>query len=796
MRRHDGVYRWYLFRAEPVHDERGNVVKWYGMNVDIEDRKRMEEALRRSEAQLADAQRLSQTGSLILIPASQQISWSEETARIYGYDAILKPTVELILQRVHPEDAAGVREQIELAAKGQTSFDYRHRLLMPDGSVKYLHVLAHAVINESGQNEIVGALTDVTAAKRAEDALRRSEAYLAEAQRLSRVGSFGWTPSTGEIHWSEESYRIFEVDPNVKPTIELVVQHVHPDDRELVQQAIEQVSQGGQDFDLTHRLLMPSGAIKYVHVLSHAVRDPSGHMEVIGALMDVTAARRAENAVRRSEAFLAEAQRLSRVGSFGWTPSTGETHWSEQSYRIFELDPRVKPTMELVMQHVYPDDIALVRQWFDLASAGEQDLDVMHRLLMADGSVKYVQVLSHALQDGSGKLEIVGAIMDITAARRAEEALRENEQRFRDYAETASDWLWESGPDHRFTQISVRLKAAGIDPASAVGMTRWEAAACVEEEPEKWRNHKTTLDAHLPFRGFDYRLSRDDGSVLYVSTSGKPKFDSEGRFLGYRGVGTDITASVRAEQAEQALQRAQTELAHVTRVTTLGELTASIAHEVNQPLAAIVANGDACLRWLGREPPNVGKARESVESMIGDGNRASQVVSRIRTLSKSSSPHQAPLNVNDVIDEVVLLVQREVMDSDVSVRLALAPVLPTVFGDRVQLQQVLINLVINGIQAMAPIVDRPRELTICSRRFEEADQVLIAVSDSGIGIDSDTANRLFDAFFTTKSSGLGMGLSICRSIVEAHGGRVWASANEGPGATFQFTLKANKEAAS
>jgi C4-dicarboxylate-specific signal transduction histidine kinase len=341
----------------------------------------------------------------------------------------------------------------------------------------------------------------------------------------------------------------------------------------------------------------------------------------------------------------------------------------------------------------------------------------------------------------------------------------------------------------------VRLKAAGVDPSLAHGLTRWDYAGdSVEEEPEKWRRHRATLDAHLAFRGFAYRVARPDGSTLYVTTSGKPRFDADGRFLGYRGIGTDITATVRADQAEMALHQAQTELAHATRLTTLGQLTASIAHEVNQPLAAIVANGDACLHWLRRDPPDLGKANDSVQAMINDGNRASDVVRRIRGLAKYSSPHSTLVNVNDVIEEVILLVRREVISSQVTVQLDLAQDLPSVLFDRVQLQQVIINLVVNSIQAMADVGDRPRALLIRSLRNGDG-KVLIAVTDTGAGIAPDTARRLFEAFFTTKSTGMGIGLSICRSIIEAKGGRIWATANDGPGATFQFTLNADQEAA-
>ncbi len=509
-----------------------------------------------------------------------------------------------------------------------------------------------------------------------------------------------------------------------------------------------------------------------------------------GGNTDIEDREQAEQALRRSEAYLAQAQRLSLTGSFGWAPCSGNIHWSEESFRIFEFDPAVKPTIEMVLQRVHPGDLALVRQAIDSVSEGDQDFDLTHRLLMPDRSVKYVHVLSHAIRDQAGHLEVVGALMDVTAAKRTEDALRENEERFRDYAETASDWLWESGPDHRFTHISGRLKAVGIEPTWAVGLTRWDAANETDGDPEKWRRHRATLDAHRPFRGFTYKMIRDDGSPLYITTSGKPRFDADGGFLGYRGVGTDVTAVVRADQAEKALLQAQAELSHVTRVTTLGELTASIAHEVSQPLSAVVTNGEAGLRWLAAANPDIEEARHAVERIIRDAHRASAVIKRTRQLSKKADPEKVPLDINDVINDAVLLVQREAASHHVSIRLELASGVPKVRGDRVQLQQVIINLAINGIEAMATISDALREILIRSCPHE-ADQVLVAVQDLGVGIDPDNANRLFNPFFSTKSAGMGMGLSICRSIIEAHGGRVWASPNVGRGAIFQFTLRAH-----
>ena len=432
----------------------------------------------------------------------------------------------------------------------------------------------------------------------------------------------------------------------------------------------------------------------------------------------------------------------------------------------------------------HPDDVAglseAFRSMWTSGIAGEAEA----RLRRFDGEYRWFLFRTQPLRDQAGKIiEWCGAATDIDDRKRTEAALRESEQRFRDYAETASDWLWETGPDHRFETSRI----PGI-----VGMFRWEIASDVESEPEKWRQHRATLEAHLPFRDLVYRSVNLVEAPLYVRVSGKPFYDASGHFLGYRGVATDITAAIRADQAERALRKAQVELAHVTRVTTLGELTASISHEINQPLAAIVANAAACLRWLDRTPPNPKEARRSVEYIINDSNRATEVIQRIRALAKKAEVEMVELDLNEVIGQVMALVQRELVSHEVSLRMELATTLPRIVGDRVHLQQVIINLVTNGIEAMSVLTDRPRELVIRSGQDDKS-RVFLTVTDCGAGISNENMDRIFNPFFTTKPSGMGMGLSICRSIVEAHGGRLSACRNDGRGATFQFVMPSYQE---
>jgi two-component system, LuxR family, sensor kinase FixL len=398
---------------------------------------------------------------------------------------------------------------------------------------------------------------------------------------------------------------------------------------------------------------------------SHAIGRFLVSLAAIGVTTILALGRqRAEDAWRRSETYLLEGQRLSRTGSFSWNIATEEQTWSEEIFRIYEYDRVVKPTLDLVRRRSHPDDASILRQAFEQASGGAQNIDLTHRLLMPDGSVKHVKVLAHPARDAANNVEYIGILMDITAAK----------------------------------------------------------------------------------------------------------------------------------QAEEALQAAQASLAHVTRVTALGELTASIAHEVNQPLAAIVTYGDAGLRWLNREVPELDEVRSAVERMIDCANLAGEVIARLRALSRKTASDKMRLDINEVVNEVLSLIRREVSNHQVLVRLDLASPLAAVFGDRVQLQQVILNLLINGIQAMAAVDDRPRELLIRSRQHN-FNQILVEVHDSGVGISPEHVGQLFNAFFTTKTDGMGMGLSICRSIIEVHGGRIWASHNDGPGTTFHFTLPAHRAVA-
>jgi len=367
---------------------------------------------------------------------------------------------------------------------------------------------------------------------------------------------------------------------------------------------------------------------------------------------------------------------------------------------------------------------------------------------------------------------------EISERRRAEEVLRKQAS----LLDLAHDAIMVGGLDDRITYWS----------AGAAAMYGWQKEEVVDRVayeflgtlfPVSFERIREEVIREGRWDG-ELTHTRRDGTQIVVASRWALQRDEEQRPVAILQINTDIT---KPKRAEEALQKAQSELAHVARLTTMGELTASIAHEVNQPLAAVVTNGEACLQWLAAEPPNLDEVRKTVTKIVRDGERAGEVIRRIRSFLKKTPSQMGPLDINELIRGVVVLTHAEVMRNTISLQTDLAPDIPTVLGDHIQLQQVILNLIVNAIEAISATNDRPRQLVVGSHRHG-LDQVVVAVRDSGVGIDPSDLVHLFDAFFTTKPNGMGMGLSISRSIIEAHGGRLWATPNEGGGATFQFTL--------
>jgi PAS domain S-box-containing protein len=550
-------------------------------------------------------------------------------------------------------------------------------------------------------------------------------------------------------------------------------------------------------------------------------RDDRGHL--LGTLEtnnNITDRKRAEDALRRSqETYLAEAQQLSHTGSFGWNISSGEIFWSEESFRIFGYDSKSKPSIESVVQRVHPDDRALVQQVLDRAANDHQDFDLEHRLLMPDGSVKHLHVVGHFVRDEPGRLQFMGALMDITARRKAEEALRTSEQRYRHLFHNMPVALWRVNT-RGLMELFEGLHAEGVTDLSAYMdrhpdfLSRAMDAAPIEEANVRalqmfgardlseltasgvrhWQESPGTYRRILEsrFRGEptyqeETKVVTLDGSVIDVlMTAARPGLvtDPGISILGF----IDVSERIRAQER---LAQVQADFARSARLSVLGELAASIAHEVNQPLAAMRTNGETGLRWLNRSEPNVPKARELMERVLTDADRASDIIARIQAMAAGRAPQQAALGLHDVIEESLLFLRHELQSKGVSVSLDLAPALPQVTGDRTQLQQVVVNLAINAVQAMAQSGTSRRSIFIRTM-LSDPETVCCAIEDSGPGIDPTHLPHLFDSFFTTKDSGMGLGLPISRSIIEAHDGHIRAD-NQSTlgGARFSFALPVN-----
>jgi PAS domain S-box-containing protein len=478
-----------------------------------------------------------------------------------------------------------------------------------------------------------------------------------------------------------------------------------------------------------------------------------------------------EGALRSSQMYLAEAQRLSQTGSFGWNTSSGEIFWSEESFRIFGYDSAPSVTLEMALERVHPEDKALVQRTLDCASGDGKDFDYEHRLLMPDGSVKYVRVVAHAVRDRTGIPRFVGALMDVTAAKRSEDALRESEQRFRDFTESASDWYWETGPDHRFIAHIVseeQLDTIGVLPTSRIGKVRWDFARDLEEEPEKWRLHMATLDAHKPFRDFRYRAASRDGSEVYISASGKPVFDPEGRFLGYRGVASHITAAVRAAMLEEALLEAK----------VVGD---NIAHDLRTPLTRVRLRLER-----GREHAATLEELRAVadQAIAGLDQSLTTITALLRITEIEHSRRRegfSEVQLAPLIREAADLYDPIAENKGVTLRVNAADG-PIVRGDRDLLFEAVANLVDNAVK-FTPEGGRV-ELALLHQEGE----TVIRVSDTGPGIPEIEREAVTQRFYRSDQSrntkGLGLGLSMVAAIIKLHSFRFRIS--PGPGCTVEI----------
>jgi PAS domain S-box-containing protein len=890
------------------------------------ERKQAEDALRRSETYLAEAQKLSKTGSFGWKIGSGEIQWSEESFRIFEYDRTMKPSAELILQRVHPEDMALVKNLITGASHEEKDFDIEHRLAMPDGSVKYLHIVAHAERDESGKIEFIGAVMDVTVAKEAEDKirliintvpgllwtarpdgwvdflnqrwleytgmnleqglgwawqpgyhpddlgnvlskwraavaegkplevearlrrfdgeyrwfvkrafplfddarrvlgwyggnidihdlkqaeekLRRIENYLSEGQRLSHTGSWAWSAKTKEnVFWSREQYRIYGFDPEMTIVPYTAArERVHTEDGNFFDETFHQALREERDFEMDHRIVLPGGELKHIHVVGHPVLNHSGELlEYIGTIMDVTEQVQARAAlegafskIKKSEASLR--QIIDTIPALAWSlEADGSADFVNLRWSNYTGLTTEQARGWGWKSAIHPDDIGWFSEQRRITLASGKPSELEARLRRYDGQYRWFIHRAEPLLDEQGRIvKWYGTNTDIDDRKRAEEALRRSENYLAEAQRLTHTGSWvfniltgalvHSSEEHR--------RLFGFDPEKGVPSFD-ELVSRIHPEDRTFALRE--FDATIPSgKDFDahFRIVLPDGAIRYVYGTGHPVFSPSGEVHEFIGMVMDVTERKRAEEA---LRQAQADLAHVSRLTTMGELTASIAHEVNQPLTAVVNNANASISLLPKDTTDLDEVRDALTEIIEDANRASDVIARVRQLAKRAPVEKSLLDLRDVVQDVLGLARFESATRRVTIHTDLPMDLPSVFGDRVQLQQVLLNLVINGMDAMNKIEESKRVLTIYGRRETHAGalEARLSVEDSGVGFKPAEVDRLFEAFYTTKPQGMGMGLAISRSIIEAHGGRLWAEPNQGPGATFLFTLPVANNATS
>jgi PAS domain S-box-containing protein len=501
-----------------------------------------------------------------------------------------------------------------------------------------------------------------------------------------------------------------------------------------------------------------------------------------------------EEKLRQSEAYLAEAQRLSHTGSWARVSATGEMrYWSEECYRVLGFDLRDgMPRFETFLQRVHPEDRAKVREITAAAGRDKIDYETDYRIIHPGGDIRDIHVVAHPIFNPSGDLvEYVGTVMDVTERKRAEEKLRQSEAYLAEAQKLThtGSWVWDVAERRALHLSEEWYRIYGFDQED--GMSAWKKRL-ERIHPDDRARRQQEIDRATSGRSdyeVEYRILLPSGAVRHLHSVGHPVLDPSGNLVQFVGSSTDITDR---RQAEEALRQAQADLARISRITTMGELTASLAHEVNQPIAAAVTDANTCLRWLNRNEPDLQEARQAASRVVKDATRAAEIISRTRLLFKKANPQWEPVDMNEIIREMGALMRSEAARYSISVRMELAADLPGVMGDRVQLQQVLMNLMMNSIDAMRE-VDGTRELVIHSQRGKN-EELVVSVSDTGVGLPAQPADQIFDAFFTTKPHGTGMGLRISRSIVESHGGRLWAAANSSRGASFHLSLPTNVEA--
>lgn len=879
VRRADGQYRWWFVRNVPRKDETGNVAKWYGGGFDIEDRKRAEGLLSRenqilemvargeslreilnSLCLLVEGSAGGALASVLLVQGDRLWHGAAPSLPREYTDAINGAPIGVSAGSCGT--AAYRREQVivEDIATDPLWADYR-QLALPhslracwstpvfssQGEVIATFAMYYREPRMPGdaEQEIIRQIAHLAGIaierKLTQDALRTSEAYLAEAQRVAHLGTWVWRVLDREaVYVSEEWYRIYDFDPKQgRPSLRERLDRIHPEDRDRYVSTVERAIAERDDYEIEYRIVLPGGTMKYLNVTGHPVRNESGELvNYVGIASDITERKQAEMALRaamderarisafREEIGVALSRRKDLKGILHSCASALVRHLDAAFARVWTLssDGRELELQASAGMYTHLDGshsripvgqlkIGLIAQERKphFTNDAQNDPRVSDRnwaqqqkiisfagypLVLADRLVGVMGMFSRKPLTES-TLEALSFAAGIIAQgierKRAEEALRRSEAYLAEGQRLThvGSWGLNLAAWQALHSSAEHTRLFGFDPDE--GMPSF-GEFFQRVHPEDQERVLETFHALLRSGGdldMQYRVAVPGSPVRYLHAIGHPVVNQSGASGEYVGITIDITERRRSDQERERLHQLEADLAHMNRVTTMGELTASLAHEVNQPITAAMTSARTCMRWLAREIPNIERAREAAARIVDVTDRAAKIISRIRLLFRKGTPERQLVDMNEVVSDSIALLRNEANRHKISIRAELGRGLPAVLGDRIQLQQVLMNLMINSIDAMKE-VDGMRELVFRSRR-EADDRVLISVSDTGVGLPP-RADQVFNPFFTTKAEGTGMGLAISRSIVESHGGRLWASPNAGGGASFHFTLSAAVEA--
>jgi PAS domain S-box-containing protein len=775
----------------------------------FDEREALSRKLEESNARLEEAQRIAHLGYWIWDLETGRVIWSAETYRIFG----LEPRedsidVARVRELIHPEDREYMFRNAEEAIRGEARPDAEHRLIRPDGVVRTVHSQGDVRRDASGRvYQLFGTCQDITERKQAEEErqalsrdLQESKARLEEAQRVAHIGHYEWNLITNRVIWSDELYRIYGLHPRSGPIdMAMVGDMIHPDDRERVFRTAEEAGRNGVHTEAEHRTVRPDGEVRTLQGLGTVKRDASGRAyEMFGTVQDITDRKRAEEALQQTQMYLKAGERLAHIGSWGsrdlgvrWSDQL-DVHWSDEVYRIYEFDPKDgAPTLERCLAAVHPQDRAAVAATVKMMHEQRCGCDVTKRIVRSNGEVRHVRCVGvPTFEDGVFK-GIHGTTMDITEHEQLTQELR-REKAYLAEAQSLThvgSWACNLVTREIFHSSSENARLYGFDAGQGpIPLDRFYNSILPEDELAIRPKLEKAINAGEDY-DVEFRIRRTDGAIRSLRGIGHHNPSQE---IGeYVGITMDITDRRHAEEERRRLHQLEADLARINRINMMGELAAALAHEIKQPIAASITSANALLRWLAHDPPDLERARAAAARIEQDGNRASDVINSLQSFYRTGKPaeHQI-VDVAEIVAEMTVLLSAEAERYSVTIRPELNGAVHKVPANRVQLQQVFMNLMLNAIEAMKDIGG---ELTIRSRVKPDG-RLIISIADTGVGLPAGRSEQIFDPFHTTKPQGTGMGLTITRSIVESYGGRVWATTNQGAGATFHFTLPGDAKA--